>query len=171
MVQKNAMGRVPPYTPPDEEAQGRWMAQALELAREAASIGEVPVGAVIAFEGEIIAEASNRREIDADPVAHAELLAIRAAARRLGRWRLWGCTLVVTLEPCPMCAGAIVNARVDGVVFGAADPRAGAAGSAVDLLNHPSLNHRPWVRAGLAGEESAALLRAFFLDRRGSSNV
>ncbi len=166
MVQKTPMERVRPYVPPNDGEQCRWMARALELAREAAAIGEVPVGAVIAFEGEIVAEAANRREIDADPLAHAELLAIDAAAKRLGRWRLWGCTLVVTLEPCPMCAGAIINARVDGVVFGASDPRAGAAGSVLQVLDHPSLNHRPWVRHGICAETSAGLLREFFRARR-----
>lgn len=156
----------PPYEPPSVEQQHAWMSRALELAEHAATLGEVPVGAVVAFEGQLIAEGYNVRERDADPLGHAEIVAIRSAARALDRWRLWGCTLVVTLEPCPMCAGAIVNARVDGVVFGARDPRAGAAGSAIDLLDHPSLNHRPWRTEGIAAAESSALLRAFFRSRR-----
>lgn len=156
----------PPYKPPSAEQQSRWMNQALGLAAEAASLGEVPVGAIVAFGDEVIAEGYNRREGAQDPLGHAEIVAIRRAAEALGRWRLWGCTLVVTLEPCPMCAGAIVNARVDGVVFGARDPRAGAAGSVCDLLDHSALNHRPWRSEGVAADESAELLRAFFRARR-----
>lgn len=154
------------YQPPAPEERVAWMRRALSLAKAAAEVGEVPVGALIVFEGEVVAMAHNRREQDQDPIAHAECLAIREAARHLGRWRLWGCTLVVTLEPCPMCAGAIVNARVDGVVFGAHDPRAGAVGSIMNLLDHAKLNHRPWIEAGVEAECSAALLRDFFRARR-----
>src|SRR5688572_24885011 len=118
------------------------MELALAEARAAAALGEVPVGAVIALNGQVVARAHNRRELDRDPVAHAELLAIRAAAQTLGRWRLSGCTLFVTLEPCAMCAGAVVNARLDRLVFGAHDPRAGASGSLFDIARDPRLNHR-----------------------------
>ena len=121
------------------------MALALERAREAERHGDVPIGAVIARDGEPLAAAGNERELRADPTAHAEILAIRAAAEALGGWRLPGTTLYVTLEPCAMCAGAIVLARIPAVVFGAADPKAGAAGSVLDVLAEPALNHRPEV--------------------------
>ncbi len=142
------------------------MSSALDGAREAAAAGEVPVGALVVRGGEVIARAANRTVRDQDPTAHAELLAIRAAATALGSWRLEGCTLYVTLEPCAMCAGAIVLARLEKVVFGAFDEKAGMAGSVADLLRHPRLNHRPDVRGGLLAEESAALLREFFAARR-----
>jgi tRNA(adenine34) deaminase len=145
----------------------RFMAAALEEASAAASHGDVPVGAIVVREGLILARASNRTVRDQDPTAHAELLAIRAAAQALGSWRLGGCTLYVTLEPCAMCAGAIVLARLDRVVFGAWDDKAGMAGSVGDLLRHPRLNHRPEVLAGVAAEPSMALLRGFFESRRG----
>lgn len=128
---------------------------------------EVPVGAVILGPGgDVLARAHNQRERDADPTAHAEILAIRAAARALGTWRLEGCTLVVTLEPCPMCAGAVVAARISRVVYGAADPKAGAAGSLWDIPRDGRLNHRAEVTGGVLAEESAALLREFFARRR-----
>ena len=144
------------------------MARALERAREAADAGEAPIGAIV-FEtasGRILGEARNTRESDADPTAHAEVLAIRDAARALGDWRLNDCTLVVTLEPCCMCAGAIVNARVGRVVYGADDPKAGAAGSLYRLTEDPRLNHRVTPIRGVLAEESAALLREFFRSRR-----
>jgi len=128
---------------------------------------EVPVGAVILGPaGDVLSRAHNQRESDADPTAHAEILAIRAAARALGSWRLEGCTLVVTLEPCPMCAGAVVAARIGRVVYGAADPKAGAAGSLWDIPRDRRLNHRAQVIGGVLAEESAALLREFFARRR-----
>jgi tRNA(adenine34) deaminase len=128
---------------------------------------EVPVGAVILGPGgDVLARAHNQRERDADPTAHAEILAIRAAARALGSWRLEGCTLVVTLEPCPMCAGAVVAARIGRVVYGATDPKAGAAGSLWDIPRDRRLNHRAEVIGGVLAEESAALLREFFARRR-----
>ncbi|HEY6277092.1 MAG TPA: tRNA adenosine(34) deaminase TadA [Streptosporangiaceae bacterium] len=128
---------------------------------------EVPVGAVVLGpDGEVLARAHNQRESDADPTAHAEILAIRAAARAIGSWRLEGCTLVVTLEPCPMCAGAVVAARIERVVYGAADPKAGAAGSLWDIPRDPRLNHRAEVVSGVLADESAALLREFFARRR-----
>jgi len=144
----------------------RLMAIALDRAREAESHGDVPIGAVVARDGEPLATAGNERELRRDPTAHAEILAIRAAAEALGGWRLPGTTLYVTLEPCAMCAGAIVLARVPAVVFGAFDPKAGAAGSVLDVLAEPALNHRPDVVAGVMEEECAAVLREFFAARR-----
>jgi tRNA(adenine34) deaminase len=143
------------------------MQEALALARAAGDAGEVPVGAVALHEGSIVGRGANRRESARDPTAHAELLAIQEAARALGRWRLTGVTLVVTLEPCAMCAGAMVLARIDRLVYGAADPRAGACGSLLDLSSDPRLNHRFVVERGLRGDECGAVLRAFFRDRRG----
>ena len=142
------------------------MGLAIERAQAAAEHGDVPIGAVLARGGEPLAAAGNERELRGDPTAHAELLAIRAAAEALGGWRLPETVLYVTLEPCAMCAGAIVLARVPIVVFGAADPKAGAAGSVLDVLAEPALNHRPRVEGGLRGEECAALLRDFFAVRR-----
>jgi tRNA(adenine34) deaminase len=145
------------------------MSLAIERAREAQAHGDVPIGAVVAREGEPIATAGNERELRADPTAHAEILAIRAAAEALGGWRLPGTTLYVTLEPCAMCAGAIVLARIPEVVFGARDPKAGAAGSVLDILAEPALNHRPRVSGGVMEAECSGLLRDFFSLRRGSS--
>ena len=142
------------------------MAVALTEAHLAGSIGEVPVGAVVVYGGRIIARSGNARELSLDPVAHAELLAIQAAATTLKRWRLTGCTLYCTLEPCPMCAGAIVNARLDRVVFGAKDPRAGAAGSLYDILGDTRLNHRPACESGIFATECGAALSRFFAARR-----
>lgn len=142
------------------------MRLALGEAERAAVHGDVPIGAVVVHEGEVIAAAGNERELRGDPTAHAEVLALRGASSALGGWRLPGTTLYVTLEPCVMCAGAIVLARVPRVVYGAADPKAGAAGSVLDVLSEPRLNHRPEVEAGLMAAESAALLEAFFRDRR-----
>jgi tRNA(adenine34) deaminase len=144
----------------------RFMGLAIERAREAESHGDVPIGAVLARDGEQLAAAGNERELRRDPTAHAEILAIRAAAEALGGWRLPATTLYVTLEPCAMCAGAIVLARIPTVVFGAPDPKAGAAGSVLDVLNEPSLNHRPRVIGGVMEDECAALLRDFFASRR-----
>ena len=147
-------------------AHEQMMALAIERAREAEAHGDVPIGAVIARDGELLAAAGNERELRADPTAHAEILAIRAAAEALGGWRLPGTTLYVTLEPCAMCAGAIVLARLPTVVFAASDPKAGAAGSVLDVLAEPALNHRPAVRTGIREDECAALLREFFASRR-----
>lgn len=140
------------------------MARALELAFAAASMGEVPVGAVVyrCDTGQVLGEGHNRRETDRDPLAHAEVLAIRAAASRTGDWRLTGMGLAVTLEPCPMCAGAVVHARLERLVIGAPDPKAGACGSLIRLTQDPRLNHRVSPIAGVMAEESAALLRGFF---------
>jgi tRNA(adenine34) deaminase len=143
------------------------MRAALVEARRALASGDVPVGAVIVdAAGVVVASACNRREADADPTGHAELLAIRAAAGRLGRWRLDGCTLVVTLEPCTMCAGAIVLSRLDRLVFGTFDEKAGAVGSLWDVVRDRRLNHRPQVVSGLLADESSALLSDFFAGRR-----
>jgi len=142
------------------------MQEALALARAAACEGEVPVGAVALHQGAIVGRGANRRERDRDPTAHAELIALREAARSLGRWRLTGVTLVVTLEPCAMCAGAMVLARIDRLVYGAADPKAGAAGSIMDLTQDSRLNHRFPVEAGVEAEACGALLREFFRARR-----
>jgi tRNA(adenine34) deaminase len=150
------------------EAHERLMALALERAREAEGHGDVPIGAVVARDGEPLASAGNERELRRDPTAHAEILAIRAAAEALGGWRLPGTTLYVTLEPCAMCAGAIVLARIPAVVYGARDPKAGAAGSVLDILAEPALNHRPEVTGGVLEAECAALLREFFAMRRDS---
>jgi tRNA(adenine34) deaminase len=143
-----------------------WMREAMTLAGEAAAAGDVPVGAVIVRDGVAIARTANRTVRDQDPTGHAELLAIREAARVVGDWRLAGCTLYVTLEPCAMCAGAIVLGRLDRVVFGAFDDKAGMAGSIGDLLRHPRLNHRPQVQAGVLANETGALLSGFFQTRR-----
>ena len=142
------------------------MRLAIERAHEAEGHGDVPIGAVVVRAGEPLAAAGNERELRRDPTAHAEILAIRAAAEALGGWRLPDTTLYVTLEPCAMCAGAIVLARVPAVVYGAPDPKAGAAGSVLDVLAVPALNHRPAVIGGVLEEECAALLRDFFAARR-----
>jgi tRNA(adenine34) deaminase len=143
-----------------------FMRLALREAERAPDHDDVPIGAVLVHGGEVLAAARNERELRGDPTAHAELLALREASAKLGTWRLLDTVLYVTLEPCPMCAGAIVLARVPRVVFGAADPKAGAAGSVLDVLDEPRLNHRPAVARGLLAEESAELLRSFFAPRR-----
>ena len=143
------------------------MQEALALARAAGEKREVPIGAVALHEGAIVGRGSNRRESARDPTAHAELLALQEAARTLGRWRLSGVTLVVTLEPCAMCAGAMVLARIDRLVYGASDLKAGAAGSLMDLTQDPRLNHRFPVERGLLGDACGELLKEFFRERRG----
>jgi tRNA(adenine34) deaminase len=148
------------------EIDAQYIRNALDLAREAVRRNEVPVGAVVVRDGSILAAATNRTIRDQDPTAHAEVLAIREAASKLDSWRLDQCTLYVTLEPCAMCAGAIVLSRMKRVVFGAWDEKAGMAGSVGDLLRHPRLNHRPEVRAGVLAEECAALLEGFFSQQR-----
>jgi len=144
-----------------------FMREALALADTAAELGEVPVGAVVVRDGRIVGRGHNRREIDHDPTAHAEILAIRDAAGRLGSWRLDGCCLYVTLEPCPMCAGAMVLARVDGCVFGCTDPKGGFLGTLADLSSHPGLNHRFSVVPGVLADEASHRLRQFFRSLRG----
>jgi tRNA(adenine34) deaminase len=144
----------------------RFMALALDQARHAAGQGEVPVGAVLVVEGQVVASRGNERERRHDPTAHAEMLALRDAAALLGGWRLRDATLYVTLEPCAMCAGAIVLARIKRLVYGPDDPKAGGAGSIFNIPDHPALNHHPVVRAGVMAGECSRLLREFFANRR-----
>jgi tRNA(adenine34) deaminase len=146
----------------DQEA----MQAALAEARLAAEAGEVPIGAVVVHQGKIIGRGQNSLLRNLDPTAHAEIIAMRDAARAIGNYRLLACTLYVTLEPCAMCAGAMIHARLDRMVFATADPKAGACGSVLSVLNHPQLNHRMQVEQGIAAEESAEMLRAFFRERR-----
>jgi len=144
----------------------RFMDEALAEARLAGTEGEVPIGAVVVVEGRIVGRGRNAREARQDPTAHAEVLAIQQAAQALGRWRLSGATVYATLEPCPMCAGALVNARVDRLVYAVEDPKAGATGTLFDIVRDARLNHRLEVRRGVRAEECAALLRGFFKERR-----
>lgn len=148
------------------EADARWMRRALRLARRAGAVGEVPVGAVVAGSGRVLGAAANAPIARHDPSAHAEILALRRAAERCGNYRLPGTTLYVTLEPCIMCVGAIVQARVERVVFGAPDPRAGAVTTVFRLLDDPRLNHRATWQRGVEGDAAAELLRGFFRARR-----
>jgi len=148
---------------PDDQ---RFMAEALRQARRGFAAQEVPVGAVVVRDGRVFARAHNRPIFLKDPTAHAEVLALRCAARKLGNYRLMGCSLYVTIEPCAMCAGAIVQARIERVVYGASDQKAGANGSALTVLNHAKLNHRVKVTKGVLREECASLLREFFAPRR-----
>ncbi len=152
--------------PVSSEADERFMRLALEEAALAAEEGEVPIGAVVVCDGEVVARAHNRREMDLDPSAHAEFSAMVAASRALERWRLTGCTVYVTLEPCLMCAGLMVNARVDRCVYGAADPKGGALGTLFDVSHDERLNHEFDVEAGVLADEAAAQLRNFFRERR-----
>ena len=144
------------------------MHEALDEARQASEEGEVPIGCVVACDGAIIARAHNRRETWNDPTAHAEIIALREAARKLGRWRLTGVTLYVTAEPCAMCAGALVLARVDRLVYGCSDPKAGACGSVFDITREPQLNHRIEVVSGVLAEDCSQVLKEFFESRRTS---
>jgi tRNA(adenine34) deaminase len=153
----------PIATPTDDE---RWMHRAIEVANGCLDHGDVPIGCVIVRDGVEIAAGGNERELREDPTAHAEILALQRAAAATGHWRLEGCTLYVTLEPCAMCAGAIVLARVPRVVFGAPDPKAGFAGSLGNLLRDDRLNHRVELTGGVVGEECGEVLRAFFRERR-----
>jgi len=149
-----------------EERDVELMRLALEEAERAAASGDVPVGAVVARGDEVLARAGNARERLQDPTAHAETLALQASSGALGSWRLEGCTIYVTLEPCAMCAGALVLARIERLVFGAPDPKAGFVGSLGDLVRDPRLNHRVGVESGVLEDEASALLRDFFRDRR-----
>jgi len=146
----------------DQEA----MQAALAEARLAAEAGEVPIGAVVVHQGKVIGRGQNSMLRNLDPTAHAEIIAMRDAAKAIGNYRLIDCTLYVTLEPCAMCAGAMIHARLDRVVYATADPKAGACGSVLAVLNHPKLNHQMQVEQGIAAEESAEMLRAFFRERR-----
>ncbi|MFB3920929.1 MAG: tRNA adenosine(34) deaminase TadA [Terriglobia bacterium] len=145
---------------------GHFMKRALREAERAFEEDEVPVGAVVVRDGDVVARAHNRPVHLKDPSAHAEVLALRRAARKLGNYRLTGCTLYVTIEPCAMCAGAIIQARLSRVVFGALDPKAGASGSALTVLNHPKLNHQVEISSGVMAEECARILREFFRGKR-----
>ena len=147
--------------PSYQQRDAHWMHQALLEAKKASALGEIPVGAVIVRDEQVIARAHNRRELDQDAMAHAEVLCIQQACRVLNSWRLSGCTLYVTLEPCPMCSGAIINSRLDRVVYGAKDDKAGCAGSVADLFVMP-FNHTPVIRSGILEEECAAVLSEFF---------
>jgi tRNA(Arg) A34 adenosine deaminase TadA len=147
-------------------SDAHWMELALEQARLASTQGDVPIGAVVVRDDELLASAPNARERDQDPTAHAEILALRGASRALASWRLEGCDVYVTLEPCPMCAGAMVLARVGRLIYGAANPEAGAAGSVVDLVRSSFLNHRVEVEGGVLADPCAALLKDFFQARR-----
>jgi tRNA(adenine34) deaminase len=157
------------YTMAAMDDTARFMKAALAEARRAAAEDEVPVGAVLVRDGQIVSRDRNRRERLHDPTAHAEMLAITSAAAELETWRLEGCTLYVTLEPCAMCAGAVVLARIPRVVYGATDPKAGAAGSVMDVLRHPKLNHRAEVTGGVLAEECGALLAEFFAGKRAAA--
>jgi tRNA(adenine34) deaminase len=152
---------------PDDAA---YMRIALAEAHQAAALGEVPVGAVLVENGAVVARAFNRRETGADPTAHAEILVLREAAQKKEHWRLSGATLYVTLEPCPMCAGAMVLARVDRLVYGAPDPKAGAAGSLINIVQDPRFNHRLEVTTGVLADECGRVLREFFRERRDNKN-
>ena len=146
----------------------RYMRMALDEARQAVPSGDVPVGCIIVLEGNVIGRAHNLREALQDPTAHAEIVALRQAASAVGRWRLDGAVVYCTVEPCPMCAGALVNARVRRLVYGVTDPKSGACGSIFDILREPRLNHRVEVTGGVLADEALALLREFFEPRRGS---
>lgn len=148
-----------------------FMQAALAQARLAGDGGEVPIGAVVVREGAVVAIGQNRVLRDSDPTAHAEIVALRAAGAAIGNYRLSGCTLYATLEPCAMCAGAMIHARLDRLVFAAADPKAGAAGSVLSVLNHPQLNHQMRVEQGILGDEAAEFLRSFFRERRSTSSA
>jgi tRNA(adenine34) deaminase len=154
-----------------ENADDRFMTLALDEARRCLEWDDVPVGAIVVRANEVLAAAGNQRERLGDPTAHAEMLALREASRQVGSWRLDGCALFVTLEPCAMCAGAVVLARIDRLVYGASDPKAGFAGSLGDLVRDPRLNHRADVSSGILAEEAGAILRGFFAAMRGPGTV
>ena len=146
-----------------------WMEQALEQARLGAAAGEVPVGALVIKDGEVLGRGHNRNLLENDPTAHAEIVALRQAAARLGNHRLAGCVMVATIEPCSMCAGALVHARIARLVYGAGDPKAGAAGSVIQVINHPRLNHRMEVTAGVLADQCSEILQDFFRRKRDRS--
>lgn len=147
-------------------ADEKYMKEAIRQAKKAAALGEVPIGCVIEYEGMIIGRGYNRRMVDNTVLAHAEIIAIRKACKKMGDWRLEGCTMYVTLEPCPMCAGAIVQARIPTVVIGSMNPKAGCAGSVTDLLHEEGFNHQVETRTGVLGEECSAMLTDFFKELR-----
>ena len=153
-----------------QDSDYEWMREAILEAKKAEQLGEVPIGAVIVKNGEVIGRGHNLRETSFDPTAHAEMIAIREASSRLGAWRLLDCTLYVTLEPCPMCAGALVQGRIQKVIYGTTDPKAGCAGTLMNLLQEPRFNHETELVSGLLQEECAALLTQFFRRLRGRSS-
>ena len=157
---------MPTSIPAYQRQDAHWMRLALLEAKKAAQLGEIPVGAVIVRDYQVIARAHYRRELDQDALAHAEVLCIRQACQTLHSWRLSGCQLYVTLEPCPMCSGAIINARLDRVVYGARDPKAGCAGSVLDILQNPSFNHQAKVTQGVLENECSEMLKTFFAELR-----
>jgi tRNA(adenine34) deaminase len=159
----------PPTTHANEDAM--WMEQALAQARAALQQGEVPVGALVIKDGEILGAGHNRNLLDRDPTAHAEIVALRQAAARLGNHRLPGCTMYATIEPCAMCAGALIHARIGRLVYGAADPKAGAAGSVLQVLNHPRLNHQMEVTAGVLADKCSEILQDFFRHKRAGQTI
>lgn len=156
------------YTLDERELDEYYMAQAIAEGKKAYALGEIPIGAILVHNGTIISRHHNRRELDQDATAHAEVLVIREACDLLKRWRLTGCTLYVTIEPCPMCAGAIINSRIDRVVYGASDYKGGAVESLFNVLSHPELNHEPQLQAGILADECAQLMKDFFKERRKS---
>ncbi len=160
----STMPQNPATTPPRDDAA--WMELALEQARLAEAAGEVPVGALVIKDGAVAGRGHNRNLLENDPTAHAEIVALRQAAARLGNHRLTGCTVYSTIEPCSMCAGALIHARVSRLVYGARDPKAGAAGSAIEVLNHPSLNHKMEVIAGVLADRCSEILQEFFRRKR-----
>ena len=151
------------------EIDSKWMRQALLLAKQAAAEGEVPVGAVVLYKGEVIGMGRNRSRTDADPTAHAEVVALREAGKALNNYRLEGCELFATIEPCAMCAGALIHARISRLIYGADDPKAGAVHSMMQVLNHPQLNHRMEITGGVLAAECSQLLQDFFQSRRGKA--
>lgn len=148
----------------------KYMKEAIRQAKKAAALGDVPIGCVIEYEGKIIGRGYNRRNADKTVLAHAEILAMRKACKKMGDWRLEGCTMYVTLEPCPMCAGAIVQARIPKVVIGSMNPKAGCAGSVLDMLHEPGFNHQVETEVGVLGEECSQMLTAFFKELRQKKN-
>jgi tRNA(adenine34) deaminase len=157
----------PIATHPEDDTA--WMQIALEQARKAAEAGEVPVGALVIKDGKIVGQGHNRNLLEGDPTAHAEIVALRQAAAQLGNHRLGGCTVYATIEPCSMCAGALIHARVSRLVYGASDPKAGAAGSVLQVLNHPGLNHKMEITSGVLAGKCAELLQDFFRRKRQQS--
>ena len=152
--------------PPEGISDAFWMERALELARAAAAAGDVPVGAIIVKDGQIVGEGHNRNLLDTDPTAHAEMIALRQAASRVGNHRLAGAVMFATIEPCAMCAGAMVHARLQRLVYGASDPKAGAAGSVLEVINHPRLNHQMVVTSGVLADQCSEILQEFFRKKR-----
>ena len=152
--------------PPEGISDAFWMERALELARAAAAAGDVPVGAIIVKDGQIVGEGRNRNLLDTDPTAHAEMIALRQAASRVGNHRLAGAVMFATIEPCAMCAGAMIHARLQRLVYGASDPKAGAAGSVLEVINHPRLNHQMVVTSGVLADQCSEILQEFFRKKR-----